>query len=636
MKKRLINTLFILGACCTGFVQAAATDLFNDAPFGKSARMIQQETKDTRFQKRLNKLRQSREVLDVAYVKLGKNFLKKIRKGGEITLNIFDNNQRKLKLKSIKEKNKKGKKSYNITATASDNHNSVQLINIDGHYTGTIRVDGQLYKISHFTGPYHIIRLMDPDFMLDHDESYFDSGIENNFDAATPTQAASQQAVTLAQDTGEEYTVIVAYTADFAADAGDIAAYISLLELETNTSYTNSNVSTSVNIVHSYQTGYSPTGSFGTDLNNMANSSNQYGGELQTLRDQHNADLMILMVGNSLYSGCGQARAIGANESNAVAVAKESCGTGYYSFGHEIGHLFGARHIVRNDPTSTPFSFGHGYCNVTSGTWRSVMAYGCASNTGGNRIQQWSNPDIYKDGQTTGSASLEDNARVHDVQAFTIANFRVSGGGTPDITPLVNNTAINISDSKEGEKLFSFSVPQGASDISIAISGGSGDADLHVKFGSGVSKSNYDCRPYVGGNTETCPFTSAGDYSVLVHGYAAYSNVNITGAYTTGGSTLPIEENQSNLSGNQGTWQHFTIDAPADASNITVTMSGGTGDADLYLRKDSQPTSSSYDCRPWKNGNSETCTQTTATATWHYSIYGYSSFSGVNLTIVIE
>ena len=35
--------------------------------------MIQQETKDTRFQKRLNKLRQSREVLDVTYVKLEKN-----------------------------------------------------------------------------------------------------------------------------------------------------------------------------------------------------------------------------------------------------------------------------------------------------------------------------------------------------------------------------------------------------------------------------------------------------------------------------------------------------------------------------------------------------------------------------------
>ncbi|NQY65177.1 MAG: hypothetical protein HRT38_15930 [Alteromonadaceae bacterium] len=300
--------------------------------------------------------------------------MKKIRKGGEITLNIFDSNQRKLKLKSIKERVKKGKRFHHITATASDTHNSIQLINIDGHYTGTIRVDGQLYKITHFSGPYHIIRMMNTELMLDHDESYFDSGPENNLDAATPVQAVSQQAVTLAPDSGDEYTVIVAYTADFAADAGDIAAYMALLELETNTSYTNSNVSTSVNIIHSYQTGYSPTGSFGTDLNNMANSGNQYGGELQTLRDQHNADLMILMVGNSLYSGCGQARAIGANEGNAVAVAKESCGTGYYSFGHEIGHLFGARHIITQDSSSTPFSYGHGYCNVTANTWRTVMS----------------------------------------------------------------------------------------------------------------------------------------------------------------------------------------------------------------------------------------------------------------------
>ena len=35
-------------------------------------------------------------------------------------------------------------------------------------------------------------------------------------------------------------------------------------------------------------------------------------------------------------------------------------------------------------------------------------------------------------------------------------------------------------------------------------------------------------------------------------------------------------------------------------------MAGGSGDADLYVRYGSQPTTSSYTCRPYLNGNNET------------------------------
>ena len=38
---------------------------------------------------------------------------------------------------------------------------------------------------------------------------------------------------------------------------------------------------------------------------------------------------------------------------------------------------------------------------------------------------------------------------------------------------------------------------------------------------------------------------------------------------------------------------------------------GGTGDADMYVRSGSQPTTSTYNCRPYLSGNNETCTRTT-------------------------
>ncbi|WP_226470336.1 M4 family metallopeptidase [Luteimonas panaciterrae] len=76
----------------------------------------------------------------------------------------------------------------------------------------------------------------------------------------------------------------------------------------------------------------------------------------------------------------------------------------------------------------------------------------------------------------------------------------------------------------------------------------------------------------------------------------------------------------------------FTLDVPAGSSNLTFTISGGTGDADMYVKLGSMPTDTSYDCRPYKSGNSEVCTFATPTAGKYYvRLKAYSSYSGVTL-----
>jgi hypothetical protein len=50
------------------------------------------------------------------------------------------------------------------------------------------------------------------------------------------------------------------------------------------------------------------------------------------------------------------------------------------------------------------------------------------------------------------------------------------------------------------------------------------------------------------------------------------------------------------------------------------------------VRKGSKPTTTSYDCRPYLNGNSETCTISSPTAADYYvMLRGYQTFSGVSL-----
>lgn len=78
------------------------------------------------------------------------------------------------------------------------------------------------------------------------------------------------------------------------------------------------------------------------------------------------------------------------------------------------------------------------------------------------------------------------------------------------------------------EKKFTFTLDSPVQNLSFVLSGGSGDADLYVRFGkSAPTSTTYDCRPYSSGNFEKCDFKSPqlGTYSVMIKGYKAYSQV---------------------------------------------------------------------------------------------------------------
>lgn len=99
-----------------------------------------------------------------------------------------------------------------------------------------------------------------------------------------------------------------------------------------------------------------------------------------------------------------------------------------------------------------------------------------------------------------------------------------------------------------------------------------------------------------------------------------------------GGNVLSDEVPVNNLSASAGQDLRYTMEVPAGASSVTFTISGGNGDADLYVQYGSAPTDSSYDCRPYRYGNAETCTFDNPQAgTWHVRLNAYESFSGVTL-----
>ncbi|MEL7022693.1 MAG: S8 family peptidase [Pseudomonadota bacterium] len=225
--------------------------------------------------------------------------------------------------------------------------------------------------------------------------------------------------------------------------------------------------------------------------------------------------------------------------------------------------------------------------------------------------------------------------------AAAVASISGGGGGGPgggdDV--LENGVAeTGLSASTGAELRFTLEVPAGATNLSFQIGGGSGDADLYVRFGSPPTTATYDCRPYRNGNSETCNISNvqAGTYHVMVRAWSTFSGVTLTGSFDEpsggGGGNQGGSGSLNDLSASRGNWLRYTIDIPSGMSTLRVEISGGSGDADLYLRRGSQPTTSAYDCRPYRNGNSEVCTINNPQAgTWHIGIRAYRTFSGVDL-----
>ncbi|HEU0030670.1 MAG TPA: M4 family metallopeptidase [Kofleriaceae bacterium] len=226
--------------------------------------------------------------------------------------------------------------------------------------------------------------------------------------------------------------------------------------------------------------------------------------------------------------------------------------------------------------------------------------------------------------------------------AVNVGTAPTTCGGSPPPPPpgdgvLSNGVPVTgISGATGSEQFWSLQVPSGQTQLTFTISGGTGDADMYVQFGTKPTTTSYQCRPYLNGNSETCTFTppQAGTYYVMLRGYTSYSGVSLTGTYsaTSGGDPyltngVPV----SNLSGSSGSNKYFRIATPA-GKTLTIKISGGSGDADLYTRFGSRPTTSTYSCRPYLNGNNETCTTSnTQSGDYYVMIRGYTSYSGVTL-----
>jgi len=289
--------------------------------------------------------------------------------------------------------------------------NTVILVKSGKTITGNVHFNGDWYKIRPLRSGGHAIVLVDLAKMPpDHPAEY----------AKLPLISMPEAPDTDQNKANTVIRVMVHYTPSAAAASGSISSLIDLAVAESNQGYTNSGVSITMQLATKAQVTYTESGSFSTDLSRYRGTADGFMDSIHTTRNTVTADVGLLVINNA--SSCGLASSIGSTASTAFATAHWDCITGYYSFAHEIGHLESARHDPANDPTTTPYAYGHGYQYTGSPSWRTIMAYNCTA--GCPRLNYWSNPNNLYNGHPMGTAGTNDNARVLNNTRATVAAFR--------------------------------------------------------------------------------------------------------------------------------------------------------------------------------------------------------------------
>ncbi len=303
------------------------------------------------------------------------------------------------------------------------NQGQVIMVVENGHMAANIHLPDGDYQVRSIGNGIHAIREIDQSAFPDEEPpALIDVG---PVDTSEPLSIAEA-------DDGSIIDVMIVYTAD-AASGGNILSEIQLAIDETNASYANSGINPRLNLVHTQQITYTESGNIATDRNRLQNPSDGYMDNVHDLRDTYGADLVGLWVANG-GGYCGIAYIMTtvstSFENYGFMVVARSCATGYYSFGHEFGHIQSARHDWYVDSTNnSPYTYNHGYVYTPSPDWRTVMAYSNAC-SGCTRLQYWSNPDVLYSGVPMGvpegTYHAADNRKTLNNTASTVANFRQS------------------------------------------------------------------------------------------------------------------------------------------------------------------------------------------------------------------
>ena len=138
---------------------------------------------------------------------------------------------------------------------------------------------------------------------------------------------------------------------------------------------------------------------------------------------------------------------------NTIRIYLQSCALGYYSFGHELGHNFGAQHNKEtNHEAFLPYGRGHLIQQGGSASegYRTILAYNYPGHR--TRVNYYSNPavNLPLTWTPTGVADQADNARVFRENIATFAEIGDESAYCPTAPTTTTTTTTTTTSTSKG------------------------------------------------------------------------------------------------------------------------------------------------------------------------------------------
>ncbi len=186
-------------------------------------------------------------------------------------------------------------------------------------------------------------------------------------------------------------------------------------------------------------------------------------------------------------------------------------------------------------------------------------------------------------------------------------------------------------------QLFSFELPGTGADLVVELEGMSGDADLVLYDGAFAIPTLIQCTSSQREGTESCatPLAHAGQYLIGVYGFTDFTDANLRVTYNPD----VIENNTltEGISLRKSKSLDLKLEVPHDTTNLRINLTGGIGDADLYVTGVPAAGGTPYDCQSYELNNEEECSlQTVPAGTYHITITSFVDVQDMALAVAYD
>ncbi len=352
-----------------------------------------------KFKEVSEKVQNNPTYKEMRFVKVGR--LDKIQKEGELLINIPDREVGIIaKANQVKFYNENN---YEWYGAVNGGLGNAIILCKDGQITASI-TDGETnYEIYHVEDDIHTIVTLQAD-----KGKLLKCGAENAkyVEEAETTKPISNGRIEPCLDYAR---VLVLYTANARNAVPNINQTINLCISQFSSAIYNSGITSAavLELAGSAEINFTESNNILNDVSTLENDITA-----QNLRNQFQADIVILLTNGTAGSYNSYAGLTGSleptnNEAYAIVQVNFATSSTYYTFVHEVGHLYGCRH--QNDTDGQPYAHAYSFKpNIFSSWYRTVVHQGMTS---GNTILYFSNPNISVHGCPIGVANTNHNAR---------------------------------------------------------------------------------------------------------------------------------------------------------------------------------------------------------------------------------